>query len=143
MGQAQQALERTDIGILIIDDDADFLEIVKTGFEGVGFEHVYGSERPVQAIFGLHDLNPLQVLFLDTEVPHIRGYDFCRALRDTGLYDHLAIIGMSDRDDHDLPSKWRAAGADRFYQKKRLHGISQREAAVKNVLEHRGYQLNF
>jgi DNA-binding NarL/FixJ family response regulator len=78
--------------ILVVDDDADFRELVATSLRRLGCA-VLEAEGGEQALASVADAEP-DVVLVDVELPGMNGYALCRELRE--LYgDGLPIVLVS------------------------------------------------
>jgi DNA-binding response OmpR family regulator len=101
--------------VLVIDDEEDVRDLVKTVLVGNGYEVITagtGEDGLVKAVKTKPDL-----IILDLVMPGISGLEVCRLLKSKSEFDDVPIIVMSvlDRDiDHEYVQK---AGADEFLHK--------------------------
>lgn len=87
------------IKCLLLDDDANVLEILKESLESQTQIHVQTLDDPrkVQAILkdALQKNEPFDVLVTDYEMPHSNGIDVIRECRNNDKLDSLVIILMT------------------------------------------------
>ena len=101
--------------VLVVDDEEDILDLVKTVLVGNGYEvftATTGEEGLVKAVKIKPDL-----IILDVVMPGISGLEVCRLLKSKPEFDKIPILVMSvlDREiDHEYVHK---AGADDFLHK--------------------------
>ncbi len=66
------------------------------------------------------------LIFMDTDMPCVKGYELCRSLIDecdTRKVDRIHIFGMSGRKEESVFMEWQQAGAKGFFEKKMLFGL--------------------
>jgi DNA-binding response OmpR family regulator len=101
--------------VLVVDDEADILDLVKTVLTGNGYSvttATTGEEALVKAVETHPDL-----IILDVVMPGISGLEVCRLLKGKKSFKKVPIIMMSVLDrpiDHQLV---KDAGADEFIHK--------------------------
>lgn len=76
--------------ILIIDDDSDFIDLVKSMLENQGFYSI-GSSKPSEVIHLLERHRP-DILLLDINMPGIKGDEILSVLRQEIKYAKLPIL---------------------------------------------------
>jgi CheY-like chemotaxis protein len=81
-------------------------------------------------------LNP-DIIFIDTNMPRIEGYDLCRRIRDgdderDGNED-VVIIGMSG--DKTNETKWEESGHNSFFYKKRFQRGCNCGMSVQEIID--------
>ena len=101
--------------ILIVEDDADMAEVLKTRLRSVGFEvHTEGQGKEALSYASEHQPD---LVILDLKLPDMSGYEVCKGLRK--LYDAwtppvLMLTGMSEPVDK---LRGFAYGADAYLTK--------------------------
>ena len=101
--------------ILIVEDDADMAQVLKTRLRSVGFE-VHAEDRGQTALSYASEHQP-DLVILDLKLPDMSGYEVCKALRK--LYDAwsppiLMLTGMKEPVDQ---LRGFAHGADAYLTK--------------------------
>lgn len=72
------------------------------------------------------------LIFVDTDMPGVKGYDLCRLLLnecDSRRIEKIYILGMSGRNEGSVSSEWQQAGAKGFFEKSMLFGLSSSRAS--------------
>ncbi len=84
--------------ILIVDDDKDFVDMIKSGLECVGHYEVKGLTDPTQIIFEVNSFMP-KVILLDLVMTQIDGFRVCEMLKDDSIGRDIPIVIISAMDD--------------------------------------------
>ena len=79
--------------ILIVDDQADNLELLSTMLASQGYE-IIESDLGSSAI-KLAQVNPPNLILLDISMPEMDGFEVCQALRNNDLTKNIPIIFIS------------------------------------------------
>lgn len=79
--------------ILVIEDDEDIANLVKTALEGEGFEVMigYSGEEGLEKIHR----TPPDLLVLDLGLPGMSGYQVCQKIREDVSLAHIPIIMLT------------------------------------------------
>jgi CheY-like chemotaxis protein len=102
--------------IVLVDDDPDHLLVCKLIFERRNFRvhTLNGFDSTDSLIEQVKELEP-HLIFMDHEMPGIRGDAAIKALKASADTCHIPIIYFSGT--HDIQELARLAGADAFIQK--------------------------
>lgn len=102
--------------ILVIDDDADLLHLIRIVLEGRGGHHVQrcadGADGLAQAL-----ADPPDLAIVDVMMPGTTGYDVCQRLRASPATASIPIIVLSARSQAVDQQAAIDAGADDFASK--------------------------
>jgi CheY-like chemotaxis protein len=79
--------------ILIVDDEEDFIELVKFRLAGVGYEFLVASDG-VQALSQARQFKP-DLILLDILLPDLDGLSVCEILRRQPATRKIPVIFMS------------------------------------------------
>ena len=101
--------------ILIVDDDPHVRLFCKHALEGDGLDcdEAADGAQALEAVVA----RPYELVFLDIDMPEVRGDEVCRRLRQSPPWPHLKIIMFSGRASPDEMSHILLAGADDFLAK--------------------------
>ena len=107
LGQKNPAHHAT---VLIVDEDADHRQTLRTEFEKRG---VRGLTAPgaSQAVVTLRDLELPNLILIDVDLPEIDGFQLCRYLRQSPELANVPIVLMTRRIGLTLRMRARFAGA--------------------------------
>ena len=101
--------------ILIIDQDAAFIQTVSGYFSSIGIE-VVSSGDGIEGYRMAKEVTP-GVVILDTELPNLDGFQICRLLKGDDRYQHIPVVFVSSNDSQDFVVKSERAMCDLFLRK--------------------------
>ena len=101
--------------ILIIDQDAGFIQTVSGYFNSIGIE-VVSSGDGIEGYRMAKKVTP-GIVILDTELPNLDGFQICRLLKGDDRYQHIPIVFVSSNDSQDFVVKSERALCDLFLRK--------------------------
>lgn len=101
--------------ILVVDDEADLVSVLRFGLEVEGFEVISASDGE-QGLNLAREAQPVLVL-LDLMLPKLDGYKVCRALKFDERYRTLPIFILSARSGDEDRRLALEMGADAFITK--------------------------
>ncbi len=101
--------------ILIIDQDATFIQTMSSYFKSIGIE-VVSSGDGIEGYRMAKEVKP-GVVILDTELPNLDGFQVCRLLKGDDRYQHIPVVFVSSNDSQDFVIKSERALCDLFLRK--------------------------
>lgn len=101
--------------VLVVDDDHDYLDILRTQLERRGFT-VSTACGGAEALERLQDHKP-DVVLLDVMMPDISGFDVLQRIRDTPNTASLPVILISAKGGEDDTMTGYQYGADYYITK--------------------------
>jgi DNA-binding response OmpR family regulator len=101
--------------ILIVDDEADLVAVLRVGLEIEGFDVIEASDGE-EGLRLARDQKPALML-LDLMLPKLDGYKVCRALKFDERYKSLPILILSARSGEQDRRLAMEMGADGFITK--------------------------
>jgi DNA-binding response OmpR family regulator len=101
--------------ILVVDDEADLVSVLRFGLEVEGFEVISASDGE-QGLSLARERSPALML-LDLMLPKLDGYKVCRALKFDERYRTMPIFILSARSGDDDRRLALEMGADAFITK--------------------------
>jgi len=124
------------IPVLLVDDDADMLDLMQLAFSESGNFEVTAclDARDAVEILKKH---PIEVVISDYRMPVMNGGVFVRAARETG-YKGLFII-YSGRGKDPLIDKARREGADVYVP--RSGDFIKEFSSIKTIIYNRGADM--
>jgi DNA-binding response OmpR family regulator len=101
--------------ILIVDDEADLVSVLRIGLEIEGFEVIAASDGE-EGLKKAREERP-DLVVLDLMLPKLDGYRVCRALKFDERYRGLPIVILSARSGEQDRRLAFDMGADAFVSK--------------------------
>lgn len=113
-----QVLQQSNIiqaKILVVDDDPQILDILRTLLEPWGFMLTL-LDNPQHFWTTLEQANP-DLLILDVEMPQLSGIDLCQVVRNDPHWSELPVLFLSAHRDTETMTRVFTAGADDYVSK--------------------------
>ena len=101
--------------ILIIDQDATFIQTVSNYFKSIGIE-VFSTGDGIEGYRMAKKIKP-GVVILDTDLPNLNGFQVCRLLKSDDRFQHIPVVFVSSTDSQDDVLKSERALCDLFLRK--------------------------
>ena len=101
--------------ILIIDQDAAFIQTVSGYFSSIGIE-VVSSGDGIEGYRMAKEVIP-GIVILDTELPNLDGFQVCRLLKSDDRYQQIPVVFVSSNDSQESVIKSERALCDLFLRK--------------------------
>ena len=101
--------------ILIVDQDATFIQTVSNYFKSIGIE-VVSTGDGIEGYRMAKDVKP-GVVILDTDLPNLSGFQLCRLLKSDDRYQHIPVVFVSSNDSQEDVLKSERALCDLFLRK--------------------------
>ncbi|MEJ1221141.1 response regulator transcription factor [Sediminicola sp. 1XM1-17] len=108
-------MKKSEIRILLVDDEPDILEIVSYNLSAEGYE-VYTAKNGVEAISKAKKKNP-HLIILDVMMPEMDGIEACEILRNTKGQENVLITFLTARGEDYSQVAGFDAGADDYITK--------------------------
>lgn len=105
----------TDISVLVVDDDPNALDIVRTFLESKGYT-VATAKDGNEALAQLEDVNPALVL-LDVMMPGMDGWEVARVIKNHPSFGNTRVVMLTARSDFADKHEGLRAGADDYIVK--------------------------
>src|SRR4030066_304941 len=115
-GSPTDALESGKRKILIVDDDAELVELISDVLERDGRFEVRTVNNGFDAGMMVREYRP-DLIVLDVMLPDINGKEVCQRVRSDKSMDDVRIICISGMVEEDKVGELEAAGADEFMHK--------------------------
>jgi len=111
--------------ILVVDDDPNSLDIVRTYLEALGYE-VSTALDGKEALARLEEVRPAVVL-LDVMMPGMDGWEVARLIKNHPQFSTVRVVMLTARSDFSDKHEGLRAGADDYLVKPiRLEDLGQR-----------------
>ncbi len=101
--------------ILIVDDEADILEILKFVLESQGYECITASDGE-EGLNLAREVKP-DLIILDVMMPKINGYKISRLLKYDNKYKNIPILMITARSQEEDKIIGEETGADEYITK--------------------------
>ena len=108
-------MKKTDIKILLVDDEPDILEIVGYNLSNEGYA-VFTAENGVKAIEQAKKIKP-HLILLDVMMPEMDGIEACEKIREIDGLDDVLIAFFTARGEDYSQVAGFEAGADDYITK--------------------------
>jgi DNA-binding response OmpR family regulator len=108
-------MSQTRPRILIVDDEADLVSVLRFGLEVEGFEVIEAADGE-DGLRKARDERP-DLMVLDLMLPKLDGYKVCRALKFDERYKAIPIMILSARSGDQDRRLAMDMGADAFISK--------------------------
>jgi two-component system OmpR family response regulator len=115
-GIPTDALESGKRKVLIVDDDAELVELISDVLERDGRFEIRSVNNGFEAGMTVREYRP-DLMVLDVMLPDINGKEVCHIVRSDKTLDEVRIICISGMVEEDKVGELRAAGADDFMHK--------------------------
>jgi len=101
--------------VLLVDDDQEVLEFLRTLLEVEGYSPVMAGDAgaALQALRG----GDVHLVLLDIAMPDVDGLQLCRQIKADPRLAEVAVVVVSARPGQHVEEEARAAGADDFMRK--------------------------
>jgi DNA-binding response OmpR family regulator len=106
---------RKSYRILVIDDDHEVTEIIKSFLSGAGFE-VLVENSPVMGVEKAKTFRP-DIILLDLIMPVMDGYEVCSAIKKDIMLSNIPVLILSGKDKNEDDGRGFRCGADLFIKK--------------------------
>ena len=121
--------------ILIVDDEIEILNLIKTILIKEGFTNLYTAENGQDAL-SIFENNDIDLAILDIMLPDIEGYDLCKSIRQTS---DIPILFLSAKGDELDKLLGLSLGADDYITKP----FSLKELALRVKIQLRRSKKQF
>jgi excisionase family DNA binding protein len=115
-GIPTDALESGKRKILVVDDDAELVELITDVLDKDGRFEVRSVNNGFDAGMMVKEYHP-DLIVLDVMLPDINGKEVCQRVRSDPTMDDVKIVCISGMVEQDKIEDLRASGADDFMQK--------------------------
>jgi DNA-binding response OmpR family regulator len=96
--------------ILVVDDDPDWIFILKTILAREGYE-VIGANSGKECLDKIKEIKP-NVVLLDIIMPDINGWEVCRRIKEDKDTGYISVSMLSVRDAEEDKKRSIECGAD-------------------------------
>ena len=103
------------VSILVVDDDPNSLDIVRTYLEARGY-HVATATDGKEALSRMEEVRPGLVL-LDVMMPGMDGWEVARVIKNHPGFGHVRVVMLTARSDFADKQQGLRSGADDYIVK--------------------------
>jgi len=115
-GIPTDALESGKRKVLLVDDEADLVELMKSALEEDGRFEIRSAGNGFDAGMMVKEYRP-DIIVLDLMLPDINGREVCHRVRADSSLENVRILCISGMVEDDKIQELRLSGADDFLQK--------------------------
>jgi len=115
-GIPTDALESGKRKVLLVDDEADLVELMKSALEEDGRFEIRSAGNGFDAGMMVKEYRP-DIIVLDLMLPDINGREVCHRVRADSTLENVRILCISGMVEDDKIQELRLSGADDFLQK--------------------------
>lgn len=108
-------MKKQDIKILLVDDEADILEILKYNLSSQGYK-VFTAKNGIEAVEKAKKKNP-HLIIMDVMMPEMDGIEACEIIRNTKGLEQTLITFLTARGEDYSQVAGFEAGADDYITK--------------------------
>lgn len=101
--------------ILVVDDEADFLKILKRIITDEGY-NVIAASNGSEALTKLREEAP-DLMLLDIDMPVMNGYEVCKEIRKDPIYKNIPVIMLTVLSKSASVLKGMETGCDEYITK--------------------------
>jgi DNA-binding response OmpR family regulator len=105
----------SEVPILVVDDDPDSLEVVRTYLEAQGYQ-VTTAANGQEALARLEEVHPA-VMLLDVMMPGMDGWEVARVVKNHPDFAGVRVVMLTARSDFSDKQEGLRAGADDYITK--------------------------
>lgn len=128
------ATRMSDIPILVVDDDPNSLDIVRTYLEARGYQVATAMDGQ-EALSKLEEVRP-QLILLDVMMPGMDGWEVARVVKNHPEFGRVRIVMLTARSDFSDKQQGLRSGADDYIVKPiRLEELGSRVERNLKALE--------
>ena len=106
-------LEQAPKRILVVDDEPGVVEVISRALERLGDNEVASANNGFEAGLQVATFRP-DLLVLDLMMPHVDGFQVCRAVRSNPATAHIKILNVTAYGEHKNIQRALDAGANDF-----------------------------
>lgn len=112
----QLAEQVKDAAILVVDDNASNVELLREILTHDGYSRIRGETDP-RKVIGLCEAEHYDLLLIDIRMPHMSGFELMEKLRPVFGNDYVPILVLTAQTDQETRRKSLELGANDFLTK--------------------------
>ncbi len=101
--------------ILLVDDEQDFLDIMKMRLEALDYE-VMCAINGEEAIQNAHEKSP-DIIILDGVLPVKDGFQVCKEIKNDETKKHIPVLMLTGKSKSEVSQRVKEVGANAYLMK--------------------------
>lgn len=102
---------------LVVDDSKAMRLILAKMLKEVGFDEVYEAEHGREALELLDQIDNVELMLVDWNMPEMNGFDFVCAVRSDNTYDNVLVMMVTTETEMSQVVKALEAGVNEYVMK--------------------------
>ncbi len=102
---------------LVVDDSKAMRLILAKMLKEVGFDEVYEAEHGREALELLDQIDNVELMLVDWNMPEMDGFDFVCAVRSDNTYDNVLVMMVTTETEMSQVVKALEAGVNEYVMK--------------------------
>ena len=103
--------------VLIVDDDPTTVMLLRHYLEGIGVTTLVATDGPSALEVIQEHAEQLALIFLDIAMPHMSGYQLCKAIRSDFNLAELPVVAVTARSSPEVSAEAEAVGINQIIAK--------------------------
>lgn len=102
---------------MIVDDAVTARMMIASILRELGFDFIYEAENGKQALEKISELPPLELIFVDWNMPQLNGLELVQEIRKNPAYDQTKIMMVTTETSMNKVVEALEAGASEYIMK--------------------------
>lgn len=115
--------------VLVVDDDATTIMLLRHYLESIHVTTLVATDGPDALEILRTHADQIGLILLDIAMPHMNGYELCKAVRADPALAGLPVVAVTARSSPDMYADAEAAGINQIVSK------PFKPSAIRDVLE--------
>ncbi|PIQ24477.1 response regulator [bacterium (Candidatus Blackallbacteria) CG17_big_fil_post_rev_8_21_14_2_50_48_46] len=105
------------MAVMIVDDAVTARMMTKAFLQDLGFGEIHAAEHGVEALELIEELDALELVVVDWNMPYMTGVEFIRELRARPEFGETKVLMMTTETGMEKIIEALTAGADEYMMK--------------------------